>query len=127
MTMRGRAQTTLALAVCTALTFMGCDRSATSLFAPPATGLVRGIVTSVDGARPPQVTLTLSQGDVTLQTTTDAGGVYSFPAVAVAAWTLELGGLPSNWRLAMGQDARRLVLVVADEIVREDFVLERVP
>ncbi len=115
------------LALAAAASFPGCDQSATSLFAPPAAGLVRGSVTAVDGNRPPGMRLTLTSGSTTLETQTDAGGLYAFPAVAIGAWTLELGPIPGGWRLAAGQLARRLVLVVQDEIVREDFVVERVP
>ncbi len=105
----------------------GCDRSATSIFQPPLAGLVRGSVSAIDGSRPPGMRLTLTSGSTTLDTQTDAGGLYAFPAVAAGAWTLELGPLPGGWRLAAGQTARRLVLVVADEVTIEDFVLERIP
>ena len=114
------------MATVAALAALGsCDRSATSIFAPPLAGLVRGVVSAEGDIRPPSVTLTLSQGEVQLQATTDAGGVYQFPLVAIGAWTLEMGALPTGWGLAQGQTASRTVLVVADEVTREDFRLVR--
>ena len=96
-------------------------------FTPLPAGFVAGEVTSEDGSRAPQVRLTLEQGSATLAAGTDAGGVYSFPAVVAGVWTLTLGALPSNWSLAPGQAERRLVTVGEGTTSREDFVLVRQP
>lgn len=87
--------------------------------------MVTGEVTADDGSRTPRVTLTLSLGDATVATATDAGGVFLFPAVVPGVWTLSIGALPSNWSLAPGQAAERPVQVEEGGTVREVYVLLR--
>ena len=115
-------------ALCLLIALFGTACVETSLNpAAPPTGQVVGEVTAADGSRTPQVTLSLSNSTVSFSTETDAGGVYQFPGIPTGSWGLTLAPLPSNWRLAPGQEEARLILVSSNSVRRENFVLERVP